>query len=138
MVSAVLKVEGAGFDDFIIPVSTTRRNRINTRHNFCQSYINDSKENSPDYWTLHWDGKLHRDVFGETYPVESLAVLVSGAPKYEEGKLLGVPFIESFTGIRQCNATLELIETWGLTDNIVGLVFDTTASNSSISKVQRN
>ena len=61
-------------------------------------------------------------------------MLVSGAPQYEKRKLLGVPFIESSTGIQQCNATMELIETWGLTDNIVGLVFDTTANNSGINK----
>ena len=66
--------------------------------------------------------------------MKSLVVVVSGAPKYEEEKLLGVPFIESSTGIRPCNAKLELIKTWGLTDNIVGLVFDKTASNSGISK----
>ena len=134
MVSAVLKAGGADLDDFVISASTTRRNRINTRHNLCQSYMNKFKESPPDYCTLHWDGKLLRDVLGERYPVESLAVLVSGTPQYEEGKLLGVPFIESSTGIQQCNATLELIETWGLTDNIVGLVFDTTASNSGINK----
>ena len=61
-------------------------------------------------------------------------MLVSGAPKYEEGKMLGVSFIKSSTGIQQCNATLELIETRGLTDNIVGVVFDTTASNSGINR----
>ena len=61
-------------------------------------------------------------------------LLDSVAPQYEGGKLLGVPFIDSSTGIQQCNTTLELIETWGLTDNIVGLVFDTTASNSGIHK----
>lgn len=134
MVSAVLKAGGADLDDFAISASTTRRKRINTRYNLSQSYMNDFKEHPPDYCTLHWDGKLLRDVLGETYPVECLSVLVSGAPHYEEGKLLGVPFIESSTGIQQCNATLELIQTWGLTDNIVGLVFDTTASNSGINK----
>jgi hypothetical protein len=61
-------------------------------------------------------------------------VLVSGAPNYEEGKLLGVPFIGRSTRIQQCSAILELIETWGLTDNIVGLVFDTTENNSCIQK----
>ena len=134
MVSAVLKPEGADFDHFIISSSTTRRNRINTRHNLCQSYMNDFKESPPDYCTQHWDDKLMRNAFGETYPVESLAVLVSGTPKFEEGKLLGVSFLESCTGVQQCNATLELIKTWGLIDNIVGLVFDTTASNSGINK----
>ena len=70
--------------------------------------------------------KTCKGFFGETYSVESLAVLVSGTPKYEDVKLFGVPFIESFTGIQQCRATLELIETWDLTDNIVGLVLYTT------------
>ena len=81
MVSAVLKARGADLDDFVISASTTRRNRINTRHNFCQSYMNDFKESLPDYGTLHWDGKLVRNVFGNTYPMESFAVLVSGTPK---------------------------------------------------------
>ena len=96
--------------------------------------MNDFKESPPNYCTLHWEGKFVRDVFGETYSVKSLAVLISGTPKYKEGKLLDVPFIKSFTGIQQCNATLELIETWDLTDNIVGLIFYATASNSGINK----
>ena len=81
MVSAVLKAGGADLDDFVISASTTRRNRINTRHNLSQSYMNDFKESPPDYCTLHWDGKLVRDVLGETYPVQSLVVLVFGAPQ---------------------------------------------------------
>lgn len=100
MMSAVLKAGGTNLADFVISASTTRRNKINTRHNLSQSYMNDFKESPSDYCTLHWDGKLVRDVLGETYP----AVVVSGAPQYEEGKLLGVPFIESSTGIQQCNA----------------------------------
>ena len=69
--------------------------------------MNDFKESPPDYCRLHGNGKLVRDILGETYPMEGLVVLASGAPHYEEGKLLSVPFIESFTGIQQCNATLE-------------------------------
>ena len=131
-VSAVLKAGGADLDNFVISASSLRRNKINTRHNSCQSYLNDFKESAPDYCPLHWHGKLVMDVFGQTYPVESLAVLVSGTPKYKKRKLLSVPFIESSTGIQQYNAALELTETWGLTDNNVGLVFDTTTSNSGI------
>ena len=95
-------------------------------------YMNSFKESLPDYCTIHW--KLVRDALDEAYQVECLAVLVSGALQYEEGKLLGVPFTVRSTGIQQYNATLELIETWGLTDNMLDLVFDTTASNSGSDK----
>ena len=105
--SAVLKAGGADLNDFIISALTTKRYKINNRHNLCQGYMNDFKESMPDYFKLHWKGKLVRDVLGETYPVESLVVLVPGALHYEEGKLICVSFIESFTGIQQCNATFE-------------------------------
>ena len=134
--SAVLKAGGPDLNGFIISVSTTRRNRVNNCHNLYQWYMNDFKKSPLDYCTLRWDGTLVRDVLGETYPVKGLAVLVFGTLDYEEGKLLGVPLIKSSTGIQQCNATLELIETWGLTDNTIFLVFDNTESNSGSNKGQ--
>ena len=66
MVSAVLKSEGTDLDDFVMSASTTRRNKINTCDNLCQSYMNGFKDSPPNYCSLHWDGKLVRDVFGKT------------------------------------------------------------------------
>ena len=63
---------------------------------------------------------------------EQLAVLMSGAPEYSEGKLLGVPALVDSKGETQANATFDLQEAWDISDNIVVLGFDNTASNSDI------
>lgn len=134
MVAAVLKAGGADLSDFTISTSTARRSRINARYSLSENYMKSFSEKPPKYLALHWDGKLLKDVLGANPgdSVESLAVLVSGSPQYQEGKLLGVPFIESSSGIAQANASMDLLVAWGLTGNIVALVFDTTASNSGI------
>ena len=41
----------------------------------------------PEHLTLHWDGKLMKDLSDSFKEME--AILVSGGPGYEEGKLLG-------------------------------------------------
>jgi hypothetical protein len=82
----------------------------------------------PKHCTLHWDGKLIPDIRGEKK--ERLGILVSGVPTAEEGKVLGVPVIDSSTGMDQANATFNLAQQWGLCDNVRALVFDTTASNT--------
>ena len=58
------------------------------------------RKQPPKYCALHWDGKLLKDTLGqeEGDPSEALAVLVSGSPQYEEGKLLGVPKLYNLTG----------------------------------------
>jgi hypothetical protein len=45
-------------------------------------------------------------------------------------KLLGIPKLSSGTGANQADATFESIQQWGLTENIAGMSFDTTSSNT--------
>jgi hypothetical protein len=56
---------------------------------------------------------------------ERVAILVSSPTK-----LLGIPSVKSSSGLDQKNAVVSLLEQWGLTDSVLGLCFDTTASNS--------
>jgi len=79
---------------------------------------------APKYATLHWDGKI---VPGDT---ERPAVLIAGLPDHKEGKLLGVPLIPDGSGTTQASVTHALTHEWNVENSIVGLVFDTTASNS--------
>ncbi|KZR97635.1 Cc8K15.2-like protein, partial [Daphnia magna] len=44
--------------------------------------------------------------------------------------LLGIPVIKDSTGMSQHNAVIKLLDEWEVTDNVVGMVFDTTASNT--------
>ncbi|KAK8384918.1 hypothetical protein O3P69_014467 [Scylla paramamosain] len=52
---------------------------------------------------------------------------MSRPPAYPEGKLLGVPIIESSTGTAQVEASMDLLEACEL-----ALVFDTTSSNGGV------
>ena len=86
------------------------------------------KFEKPDHLTVHWDGKLMKMRAGITS--ERCCVYVSGAQENKNQKLLGVPDIPSGTGSAQEKAVTDLLEQWDIFDEIVGLVFDTTASNS--------
>ena len=46
------------------------------------------KRNMPRWLAVHWDSKLMSDISNELR--EILAILVSGAPDYVEGKLIGM------------------------------------------------
>ena len=53
-----------------------------------------------DYLTLHWDGKLLKQISGQK--LEYLTVLVSGFPNCVEGKILSMKPLQSGTGLAIC------------------------------------
>ena len=63
--------------------------------------------------------------------VERVAILTTGQGVE---KLLGIPSAARSTGEAQAAACLELLESWKIRDEVVGLVFDTTASNTGLHK----
>ena len=130
LVSAIIKAGNGNLDDFDISRSTTRRCRMANRQKLSVDIIESVRQNPPKFGALHWDGKLVTDIVGDSS--ERLAVLVSGAPEYTEGKLLGVPSLINSTGRSQADASYDLLGAWELQNNIVALVFDTTSSNSGI------
>lgn len=132
ILSAVVKAGQGNLDNFDISRSTTRRSRMANRLKISEDIIDTVRQNPPKFGALHWDGKLISDLLGECQ--ERLAILVSGAPEYNEGKLLGVPSLRDSTGKSQADASYDLLDVWELTTNIVALVFDTTASNSGVHK----
>jgi hypothetical protein len=132
IVSAVIKAAGGNLEDFDISRSTTRRSRMCNRQKIAENVMESVRQHPPRFGALHWDGKLLKDVLGDSH--ERLAVLLSGAPEYPEGKLLGVPALLNSKGQTQADATHDLLEAWDLLDNVVALVFDTTASNSGVHK----
>lgn len=62
-------------------------------------------------------------------PEHRQAVLISGSG-CEEGKLLSVPVVADGTGREQAQATLRALDDWNIHDQVQGLCFDTTASNT--------
>jgi len=61
--------------------------------------------------------------------VDRIAALVTCGGKEI---LLGVPKIGQETGKEQPNACFVTLDEWGLMDQVHGLVFDTTASNTGL------
>ena len=78
---------------------------------------------------VHWDGKMMRDSTNSKDPksnVDRIAIDVTGR---NLEKILGIVKIPSGTGLSQAKATFQLLTIWNVANDIVGICFDTTASN---------
>ena len=77
---------------------------------------------------IDWDGQLAEGMAGEGI-AERLPILVSG-----DGiqKLLMVPKLAAGTGVLTGQAVYDAAKEWDLVDNIIGMCFDTTASNTGL------
>lgn len=122
LMAAVVSEGGGDLKNVTLSKSSTRRAGMEIRAE--AALLIKASFTAPKYTTLHWDGKIVR---GDS---ERLAVLIAGLPAHREGKLLGVPVISDGTGTTQATVTNAMINEWGVENTIVGLVFDTTASNS--------
>ena len=141
VVSSILKSgvsEGKQVDlnQFSLSKSSLLRKRNHNRSVLMEQEMVDFSINKPVYAALHWDGKLMKDITGKLQEHE--AVLVSGSPHYLEGKILCVCKLVNedgepcSTGEAQAEAVLGQIKAWDVEENIVALVFDTTASNTGV------
>ena len=82
----------------------------------------------PDKVVVHWDGKT-LTLRGR---IESIRVCVylSGVDAEKTRKLLGIPKTESGKGVDEFEVVKEHLIKWNVKEQVVGMVFDTTASNS--------
>jgi len=78
---------------------------------------------------VHWDGKLLPDVTGSASLIDRLPVLVTSAVD-GDSKLLGVSALLSGTGRDTAEAVLQQLKSWQCDSVIIGMCFDTTASNT--------
>ncbi|KAK0063561.1 hypothetical protein Bpfe_007202 [Biomphalaria pfeifferi] len=115
-----------GHDVQQLPVSRSsiRRARIEHRESEANSIQNAFSPNGQ--LVIHWDGKLLPRVTNQG-KVDRLAVIVTG---HNVEQLFGVPELVSGTGERQASAVITCFDNWKLRDNVVGMCFDTTVSNT--------
>ena len=80
---------------------------------------------------VHFDGKLLEGITDSQRSVqERLAILLS-SPDLPDPQLLGVPCLEGGTGEAILNGILETLKDWKVSaEHIVGMCFDTTATNT--------
>ena len=139
VVSSILKtakIDGQQVDlsEFSLSRPGLERKRIHNRSVLKEQEMEEFAKNKPACAAVHFDGKLIQDLTGTLQ--ENLAILVSGAPHYLEGKILSVSKLmdedgnPTSTGEAQAWAVQVEIKAWGLENAIVAVVFDTTASNT--------
>lgn len=76
--------------------------------------------------TVHWEDKLLYDANVDK-KVDRLSISVTG---YMVNKLLNCPKLLSGIGLNQANAVYDALKEWGIIDNVRGMCFDTTSSNT--------
>ena len=83
----------------------------------------------PKRCVVHFDGKLLSDYSGNFG--DHLAVVLSGnSVECRRGKLLSARMIRDGTGEAQADEVFESLQEWNVDKLIVGMCFDTTASNT--------
>lgn len=75
---------------------------------------------------IQWDTKILPDIAGNE-KVDRMPVIIS---QRSGSQLLGIPKLNSGTGAACANAVYDLAVDWKTNDSLVGMNFDTTASNT--------
>ena len=128
VIAAVTKHLGNELEEVTLSRSTVRRAKKSNRQNYALQKRNDFVPTAP--LLLLWDGnmlpgltRVHAD------RKNRVAVVVSWKKKE---MLLGAPNIPSGTEKAHVNVCIKLLYKWNIAEQIRRLVFDTTASNTSI------
>src|SRR6218665_909885 len=120
-------LHGVDLDDVALSRNTIQRARHETRSVVASEIRTTFTVDSPVL--LHWDGKLLPDISGSKEVVDRVAILVTSGHLEQ---LLAVPKIGCGTGQQQCDACLCALDDWQLRSKVLGLVFDTTSSNTGL------
>ena len=84
----------------------------------------------PDKLIVHWDGKTFK--LRGRIQSKRVCIYLSGVDAEKCRKLLGIPEVESGKGVDEFEMVKEYLVRWEIKEQIVGMVFDTTASNSGV------
>ena len=82
----------------------------------------------PERAVAHWDGKLCKEK--ANLQSNRIAVYVTGAEAKPFRKLLGVPEAPDGTGVAEAEVVQEMLLDWDMKEEVCGMVFDTTSSNT--------
>lgn len=126
VLTTTLKSIGCDPAEYNVNKSSVRRLRMKSREKRALDLKNEFTVDVP--LTVHWDGKIIEDIVGNE-TVDRLPILVSGKGI---DQLLSVPKLESGTGEAIATAVFETVESWGITDQVKCLSFDTTSVNTGL------
>lgn len=116
-----------------LPLSRRQVERSSKKsiHEHAENVKESFKDKSKDkFFVCHFDGKQLKEFTGGIKATkERLSVLVS-SPDLDHVQVLGAVGLDSQTGEAVFTGVLNLLEEFGLTNRIIGMSFDTTASNT--------
>lgn len=107
--------------------STIRRKRIINREQTYKKTKATLQFSSP--LVVHWDAKTMSSTENPKINAHRLSVVVTTAG---EEQILGVPEVTSGKGVTEAEAVEEILKDWKLENDVVGMCYDTTFSNSGI------
>ncbi|XP_044584699.1 uncharacterized protein LOC123265119 [Cotesia glomerata] len=126
IIAATLKIVGYDLNDVNLSYSTIRRAHISLREGIARELKEQLKLD--DNYVVHWDGKLLSDIV-RSDTVDRLPIVLSSSG---EEQLLGVPKINSGTGIEQATAVHSTLDQWGVSRYVKAVCFDTAVTNTGI------
>lgn len=118
MLASIVNVGGGLLSDFTLSKGSLNRKR---REEIAQKAREVRSQYVPP--KFHWDSKIFKPA-GRVQE-DRVAIFVSPPPK-----LLSIAIIPSSTGEAQKESSMNALESWKITNNIVAAVFDTTSSNT--------
>ncbi|ESO00433.1 hypothetical protein HELRODRAFT_175856 [Helobdella robusta] len=128
LAAAIAQASGQDIRDTSLSRSTVHRKRQQHRSTIDSSIRQQFQDRDRNPLLVHWDGKIMNDDLHSR--TDRLAVVVTGC---NVEKILGIVKIASSTGQAQANATFQLLKLWDVSEDIIGMCFDTTAANTGTS-----
>ena len=130
LAAAIAKASSVDLNSAVLSRTTVRRKRQHHRSVIESQVRKEFESQDKPPLLVHWDGKVMKDSTNPENQISNtdrLAVVVSGC---DIEKVLGIIKIPSGTGQAQAKATFQLLNLWDISTDIVGMSFDTTASNT--------
>jgi hypothetical protein len=110
-----------------LPLSASSIRRIRMKHRSAHAQMEKELFSPEVPLVVHFDGKLLPAISSGHGKEDRIAVLVSG---FKLEKLLGVPKVIRGTGENIAEVVHTTVKHWNIQDKLVGMSFDTTASNT--------
>ena len=141
IIASFINVSGGSLDEFPISDSSSRRDRkiaLRSKKEEIISKFTESVRSGDKRLVGHFDGKLmkeledNKDMKVDRVKEDRMAVLVTSPDLEDKEQLLGILALKDGTGKSQQQGVMELMVEWGAWNHLVGLVYDTTASNTGI------
>ena len=130
LAAAVAKANDEDLSTAPLSHSTVHRKRLSHRSAIASDERQEFILTKKAALVVHWDGKIMKDRTNREDPksvVDRIAVSITGV---ETEKILGIVKITSGTGAAQTSAIFELLKLWEVSSEVIGVSFDTTASNT--------